>query len=681
MTSRREARRRPRRAAPPQPRPSAGAWWAPAILTLLVALAFGNSLRAVLVWDDVESVATNESIRGVARSLSPPPDLTLSGRPVASASFAVNYALAPAGDRDVFSPGNDPATAGAFARNVRGYRLTNVAIHVAAALLLFGLVRRTLRAPRLARAADGHETAVAFIVAAAWAVHPLQTASVTYLVQRVEALMGLFYLATLYSAVRAWESATTATPGPGREATGAPRRRLAAGSWTGAAVAACALGMATKETMVTAPVAVVLWDMIFGPGTAATSSWRARIRIVARARRPLYAGLAASWLVLAAVLLSAPRTRSVGFDLGVSPGAYFLTQSEVLLHYLRAAFWPAPLCLDYDWRIASSVGQVAPALAASALLVGLALLALWRWPLVGFALASFLLILAPTSTVVPIATEVAADHRMYLPQAALAALAIVGGWVLLRRATPHAARAGTLLAAALIVVLAWTTRGRNEDFRGERELWTQNVEACPGSSRARTNLAAGLLQEGRYVEAETHLRAALALRPEEVEAQASLGVALAAQQRFEEAIPLLRAAVEARPSDPVPRRNLAEAYASQRRDAEAVPHFLAAIEHEPDDASLLNATAWLLATSPDEDARDGRKALELSQRAVSLTGGRDVISIDSLAAALAEMGRFPEAASTIDRALRLAERSGQAAIAPELQQRLQLYREGQAYRR
>ncbi|RPJ83412.1 MAG: tetratricopeptide repeat protein, partial [Acidobacteria bacterium] len=200
-------------------------------------------------------------------------------------------------------------------------------------------------------------------------------------------------------------------------------------------------------------------------------------------------------------------------------------------------------------------------------------------------------------------------------------------------------------------------------------------------ARARTNYAANLIAEGRYTEAETHLRAALVLKPNETEAQASLGIVLAAQRRFDEGIPFLLKAVAARPADPVAHRNLAEAFAGQGRDAEAIPHFLAALEHEPGDVSLLNATAWLLATSADDNARNGARALQLAGRAVELTGGREVVSLDSLAAALAETGRFPEAASTLDRAIRVAESTGQRDILPELHERLGLYRAGQAFRR
>ena len=123
---------------------------------------------------------------------------------------------------------------------------------------LFGVTRRTLLTPLLKDRFSGSATTLALIVALVFVVHPIQTGSVTYIVQRVESLMGLLYLATLYCAIRALAAR--------------PRARTL---WTGASILACALGMGTKEVMATAPLMVMLWDRLFAPDRTA-------------ARRPLY---------------------------------------------------------------------------------------------------------------------------------------------------------------------------------------------------------------------------------------------------------------------------------------------------------------------------------------------------------------------------------------------------------
>ena len=154
--------------------------------------------------------------RRLSVPLSPQRDTPVAGRPLVNLTFAINYAAG----------GLDP----------RGYRLTNLAIHLLAALTLFGLVRRTLRLPSLAPRFGEQATNLAWVAALIWMLHPLQTETIDYVTQRTESMMGLFYLLTLYCSVRALEGR------PGR--------------WHVAAIVACAAGMACKESMVTAPVMV-----------------------------------------------------------------------------------------------------------------------------------------------------------------------------------------------------------------------------------------------------------------------------------------------------------------------------------------------------------------------------------------------------------------------------------------
>ena len=155
------------------------------------AAAYASSFDGIFVFDDEPSIADNpnvRSLRPLTRAMAAPPDTTVSGRPIASLTFAINYALAP-GDR----------------RDLRGYHAVNLSIHILAALALFGVARRTLVSTRMRERFGAAATPLAFATALIWLVHPLQTGSVTYIVQRVESLMGLFYLLTLYCAIRAMD--------------------------------------------------------------------------------------------------------------------------------------------------------------------------------------------------------------------------------------------------------------------------------------------------------------------------------------------------------------------------------------------------------------------------------------------------------------------------------------------
>ena len=274
------------------------------VLVLAVAIvaagawAYSNSFGGVFVLDDVRAIVRNTTIRTLwplSVPLSPPSGSTVSGRPVANLSFAVSAALA--GEPPSAAPAGSVAPGQNAALDPVPFHAGNLLIHLAAALALFGVVRRTLLSPRLRDRFEAAAPWLAFAVALLWVVHPLHTSAVTYIVQRVESLMGLFYLLTLYCAIRASDG---------------PRR----GWWAAAAVVSCAAGMGTKETMVTAPLMVALWDYLFGgseKGRPAGIRWR------------LVGALAATWLLLAFLVSREFRGPSVdlspGNDLAVPANA------------------------------------------------------------------------------------------------------------------------------------------------------------------------------------------------------------------------------------------------------------------------------------------------------------------------------------------------------------------------
>ena len=369
-------------------------------LCLAGVLTYRNALRTPFVWDDKLTIVTNQSIRTLWTwaVLSPPPNTPVAGRPLANLSFALNYAL---GGLDV-----------------AGYHALNLVIHLVAAALLFGIVRRTVRVHHgQEQASDLVSSFVALIAAAAWMVHPLVSEVVDYVTQRTESLMGLFCLATLYGAIRAAES---------QHAVG----------WARFAIAACACGMLTKESMVVAPVLVAMYDRTF---------LYPSVREAVRRRGVLYVGLAATCVIAAAMVSSAPRLRAASAS-GVTPWVYAVNQPQVLSRYVRLIFWPRSLVLDYGPPRPIPVSGIVP---EATLVVGLVLataIALVRWPRAGFLGAAFLLTLAPTTSFVPVPAEVGAERRMYLPLAAAAVLVVMVGYRSFIRLSPSR---GSVLGCSL----------------------------------------------------------------------------------------------------------------------------------------------------------------------------------------------------------------------------------------
>jgi tetratricopeptide (TPR) repeat protein len=614
------------------------------ILLLLLVVgapiaAYRHSYTGAFVLDDHAAIVENDAVRirtpwaHPVAAFQAPRNTTLAGRPVAAFSVAMNYALAPEH----------------LSRSPLPLHVGNLIIHVSAALLIFGIVSRTLETTGWPVATARRLAAATAIV---WSVHPLTTAAVTYIVQRVESLMALLLALTLYAAIRAWRSR----------------------AWAAVAVAACALGMGTKEGMVVAPLIVFAWDWCFGAPQPVAAQLKSRI--------PLYAGLAASWALLAVVVSVDARPLSAGFGFDSWPWwRYLVTQSVVIVHYLRLAIWPNALVIAYMWP-AATIAQAALPSVVLATALTFSVWALWRRHAAGFAGVGFFLLLAPSSSVLPIVTEVAADHRMYLPLAVLAAAAVSGSAAVLARRMPRARAAAVSLAGALVIAvpLAIATDTRNATYASEIGLWFDAVQKRPGDATAHNVYGALLLRSGQARAAINDLTRAIELEPDFAEAHANLGEALEIEGDLAPAITHLERALAINPFRVSAFEPLARAYdaAGQRADAGAA--YLKVLDQRPDDVALLNRTAWIFATAPDAAARNGAQAVVLSEHAVALTGGADATSLDTLAAAYAEVARWDDAIRAGERALDLARRRGDRLYPAELMTRLDRYRRHQPIR-
>lgn len=504
----------------------------PLLLVAAGIVAYHNSFRAPFLLDDGLAIQENASIRSLGGL---PAMLRESTRPVLEFSFAVNYALG--------------------RLRLEGYHALNLAIHLLAGLVLLGLVRRTLLSRNFQNRYSHSATWLAFFAAGLWTVHPLQTESVTYLVQRAESLAGLFYLLTLYCAVRG----ATALKQP---------------VWSAAAIFFCALGMGTKAVMVTAPAMVLLYDRTFLFGSFA-EGWRRR--------RGLYGGLASTWLLLALFVSNQPPG-GVGWGLeSISTFQYARTQPEVLAHYLKLSLWPHPLCFDYVWPLAKTWGEVLPSTFALGV-SGVVLLELFRrrHPL-GFLGVWFFGILAPTSSFIPLA-DLAFEHRMYLPLAAVTTLLTVGGWHLIRRWVrpvylKRAVASG--LGVGLLLTFTGMTIWRNRDYQSELSIWSDTLAKRPNNPRAHNNLGDALARQGRLEEAANHLRRAIQIKSDYADAHNNLGVVLAFEGESQQAILHYQKAIAIRPEYAKAHSNLGVEWAQVGRWEQALTHYRKAIAIQP----------------------------------------------------------------------------------------------------
>ncbi len=480
-------------------RPSALVFGLAVALVGLVGFVFWPSLSTPFFFDDLGDIVGNPDIRG----LWPPAWLfagfpssnALAGRPVSALTFALNYAWG--------------------GLQVEGYHLVNIALHAGAALLLFGLVRRTLALPRAGALGGPQRTCLAGLIAAVWAVHPLQTEPVAYTIQRTELLAGFFFLAALYAAQRTEE-----------------QRVL----WGGLAVLASALAMGSKEIAVAVPIAVVLHDRVFREPAAV------------RTRRWLHLAVASTWLVLLALLAGGQRASVPLHAEGVSPLDYLFTQGRVLARYLRLVVWPHPLVIAYDWpaRTPVAVGLLPFLLVASLLL--LSAWAAWRRHALGFLGLAAFAILAPSSSLVPLTSEVVAERRMYLPLAACVTVLVLGVRAVLRRLSGRTAVVAAVASACVVIaLLSAASRQRLRDYRSSFAIWADAAAKSPQHSTIRGNLGRELVLQKRFREAIPHLEAAIALRPELAAPHYLLGFARLAHADSSGAVVALREAARLDP--------------------------------------------------------------------------------------------------------------------------------------
>ena len=619
---------------PPGPSAFLARWGillASGIIVFAALAAYHNSFAGPFVADDYDGIVGNPSIRHWASALSPPSDTTTGGRPLFNLTFALNYALG----------GMSPW----------GYHAFNLLVHTLAGFTLFGIVRRTLTSRLAARRsgisdlrfgilggtppiAPAEATLLALAVAVIWGVHPLLTQAVTFISERAESLMGLFYLLTLYCFIRG-ASAT----GERREAKGKRPEgtTLALGSrlWFVASVFSCLLGALIKETIVTAPVLVLLYDRTFVAGSF-REAWRLRWRY--------YLGLAATWLLLAR-LMSELNQRGAGFDEGVSWWNYGLTSCRSVVLYLKLAIWPHPLVFDYGSKaiVVQHAAEIAPQAVVLATLSAGTAIALWRWPAVGFAGAWFFVILAPTSSVVPVAFQPTAEYRVYLSLAAVVALAVLGlhAWV---------GRRSLILFAAVAAGLGWLSVRRNEDYRSELALLSDTVAKCPGNARAHNNLGLVLTHmAGREADAVAECEAAVKLEPDSAGYHTELGSALAnIPGRQPEAIAEYRAALRIKPDFADAHNNLALSLEDMGNVSAAEAEYKTALKLRPADAWTHNNLGALLASIP------GRQPEAIAEYQAALKIDPNMFTARcNLASSLSQQGRYSAAREQYDEALKL----------------------------
>jgi tetratricopeptide (TPR) repeat protein len=476
------------------------------------------------------------------------PGNPVAGRPVVRASLALNYAINRLLDVDQRQDPDGP-------RKTIGYHLLNLLFHLCSGALLFGVIRRAMREAQVPEDWRALADPVAGIVSALWLLHPIQTEVIDYVVQRTEGLASMFYLAALYGAIRSWDAAS---------ASGRLR-------WEAAALAAAVLGMGSKEIVISVPVAVVLYDRAFRLPT-----WRA-VLSPDNGRRWFYVALSAACVLSFLAFSYGMRGDTAGFTETLTWREYLYSQCWAIAHYLRLVAWPTALAVDYGTSAVHGTRGLPGLVLLSTF--GLLTLFAWtrtpRWGWLAFAGSCFFMLLAPSSSIIPIRTEIAAERRVYLALAAVLLVTVVATeW--LRRRYLSTLPVKRLFLGWIAVAAAWAagTAVRNHTYANPETLWRTTVERVPDNLRAYDNLGNALYRtlRPRYAAAESaYANAAMGDTTCHLGC-VNLASVMIAQSRFAEAEPWLERALARDPDNVPAERLLALLYMKTQAYERAIPH-------------------------------------------------------------------------------------------------------------
>jgi tetratricopeptide (TPR) repeat protein len=580
-----------------------------------------------------------------------------------------------------------------------GHHATNVLFHTLAVLLLFyALWQLTGSFWRSAT------------VSALFAVHPLHVESVAWVSERKDVLSAVCFMLILLAyayyarAPSIWRYVIV--------------------------IVIFACGLMSKPMLVTAPVILLLLDYWplrrFGGehcGRAKTAARCVRPGVINKERRPTV-----GYLVLekAPLAILATAVCIVTFVLqkrsaGAIPSLPFLWRAgnAILsyLIYLWQTLWPLRLAVFYPYP----GGRLSfwTVLGAAIVLAGISvtvvilrrkrpyLLTGWLWHLV---------MLVPVIGIVQVGEQAHADRYVYLPHIGLFLMIV---WLVADEVERRQGARQVAAGATVVVIAALAARAFNQVsyWRNSETLWSHALAVTSGNDVAHNNLGYLCADRGDLDEAIRHFQAAAAIRATKREAHYDTGSAfiqmnladafarkgqrdeairhydealrlqpyyadayynrgnvLLTMGRTNEAIADLEKALQLQPHHADAHTCLGNAFLQKNFVREAVAHYEQAVELAPEDPHSRNNLAWILATASDSSIRDGTKAVELAEQAVTLSGGKEPQFTRTLAAAYAADNRFTDAIATAQQAILEAKMQGKTALSQTVEQDLILYR-------
>ena len=570
------------------------------LMAALVAAIYAHTLSVPFILDDVDTISANAHIRietlTVQSLLHAAFESPLPRRPVANVSFALNY----------YWGGYHPF----------GYHVANILIHLMTGFWLFCFIQNTLTLNRYRT-----HTAIwlAFAATTIWLVHPLQTQSVTYTVQRMNSLAAMFYLMSLVFYVKG----RLAT----RQADATPNAKRVGYFWYIGSIFAGIMAIGTKEIAATLPFFILLYEWYFFQDL----SWN----WIRKHSGMIFGMLMLIGSIVLLYLGTDPLDRiSVSYsrrDFTIEQR--LMTQLRVVVFYFSLLIWPHPsrLNLEHDFDLSRSLLDPMSTLLALAMLSGLLVTAVVlarRHRLFSFCILWIMGNLVIESSVIGL--ELVFEHRMYLPS--MLAILMVPVWL-----QQHVQQrwAAAVLCAIAVVFSIWTYQ-RNTVWQDKVTLLTDCINKSPGKARPYNTLGTVYYHSGDYKSARALFTKVLELNPRHAGAHNNIGVVLALEKEYESAIDHFKEALRLLPGYADATRNLQKAIEDRQVDHD-LRNFQALAQNRPDDPDIQHQLGKLY-----QQKGDLNSAIHHFNTAVSLRPD-DYKSLEGLGVSHAHKGDYRQA--------------------------------------
>jgi len=541
-------------------------------------LVYSNTLEVPFYLDDIRNIEKNPHIRLDRLTLE-----GLSGaafksfasrRPVSNISFALNYYL--------------------HEYDLAGYHAVNIVIHILTGIFLYYFLELTLRLaiPLMfsrRQPPSLNPSLIALFAALLWLVHPIQTQSVTYIVQRMNSMAAMFYILCFLFYVKGRLSA----PGGRRWA------------WFSGSAVAALLAFGSKEISATLPFFLLLYEWYFFQDLS--KAWLKRYLPYIVGSFCLLAIIALVYVEMDPIdsILSGYRHRD--FTLAER----LLTEFRVVIFYIGLLLYPNPsrLNLDHYFSLSKSLLEPMTTLVSLAAIIGLLALAVIlarRHRLASFSILWFFGNLAIESSVISL--ELVFEHRAYLPSMFFFLVVIV----LVSRYVRNA-RVLTAGFGVVLVILCLWTYDRNDLWGDPVVFWADAVRKADKKARPHQSLAVLLTGQANFENADVHYKKALAIDPSDGQLHFNFANNLAKQGRLDKAAEHYRVSLGLRPGHAQTYNGLGVVMARQGRLDEAVSYYGQALQADPDNPFIHNNMGFALARKGDSEgaARHYREALRL----------------------------------------------------------------------